>query len=103
MWSKRCSSANRTSGTVASLINRGRQRLQFRRRSALAREVSQRHQRLGAHARVIVIEQLAQLRYRDLDCRVSRTEAPQAAHINSSISAFASLRSGVPNPSVNQP
>ena len=55
----------------------GRKRLQFRGRCALAREVPQRHQRLGAHARVIVVEQLAQLRHRGLDSGVSRPEAPQ--------------------------
>src|ERR1700730_14879145 len=38
-----------------SRISLGRERLQLRRRCALAREVLQRHQRLRAHARVIVV------------------------------------------------
>src|SRR5262249_61147507 len=45
----------------------GRQRLQFRGRRALAREALERHHRLGAHARVVVVEQFAQVRHRDLD------------------------------------
>src|SRR5215469_3399510 len=36
----------------------GRERLQFRGRCTLAREVPQRHQRLSTHARVTVVEQL---------------------------------------------
>jgi hypothetical protein len=58
----------------------GRERLQFRGRCALAREAPQRHQCLGAHARVIVVEQLAQLRHCGLDSGVSRPEAPQVPH-----------------------
>jgi hypothetical protein len=43
------------------------ERPQFRGRCALAREVLERHQRLGAHTRVVVVEQFAQLRHGDLD------------------------------------
>ena len=53
------------------------ERLQFRGRCALAREVLERHQRLGAHARVVVVEQFAQVRHGDLDSGVSRPEAPE--------------------------
>ena len=55
----------------------GRERLQFRGRCARAREVLERHQRLGAHTRVVVVEQFAQVRHGDLDSGVSRPEAPQ--------------------------
>src|SRR5262249_5005030 len=55
----------------------GRERLQFRGRCALAREVLERHQRLGAHARVVVVEQLAQVRHGGVDSGVSRPEAPE--------------------------
>jgi hypothetical protein len=40
-------------------ISRGRERLQFRRRCALACEVLERHRGLRAHTWVIIVEQLA--------------------------------------------
>ena len=45
-------------------------RFQFRGRRALAGKVSKRHQRLGVHARVIVVEHLAQLPDHSLDSRM---------------------------------
>src|SRR6516165_3314363 len=54
-----------------------RKRLQFCGRRALARKVSERYQCLGVHARVIVVEQLAQLWHHSIDFRMLWPEAPQ--------------------------
>src|SRR5947208_10121685 len=77
------------------------ERLQFRGRCAFAREVLERHQCLGAHARVVVVEQFAQVRHGDLDsgCRGPRRPRCQAARLRTKEipSRVPATRAGMPS------